>query len=107
MWANEFEKHWLRKKKILLLEGEVKILKSEKEGLENERNSMFNDKESLLKENKDIKESLEKLVEGKKKLEIILGTQTYFGDKQGVGFDLCNASSSKRVFIRSLNKKFI
>ena len=54
------------KKKIWLLEGEVKISKSEKKCLENERNSVANEKESLLKENKDIKESLEKLVKGKK-----------------------------------------
>ena len=50
------------RKKISLLEIEVKNLKSGKEVLENERNTLICEKD-LLKENKDIKESLEKLVD--------------------------------------------
>ena len=64
------------KKKKNLLESESKNLK-----LENEKNVLINEKENLLKENKDMKESLEKLVEGKTKLEIILRAQRNFGDK--------------------------
>ena len=54
-----------------------------------------------------MKESLEKLVEGKNKLEMILGAQRNFGDKQGIGFDPFHASSSKTVFIKASNQKFI
>ena len=56
-------------------------MKYEKVVSKNEKNVLINEKESLLKENKDMKEFLEKLVEGKKKLEIISGTQRNFGDK--------------------------
>ena len=38
---------------------------------------------------------------------MILGTQRYFGNKQGVGFDPCNASSNKTVFIRASNQKSV
>ena len=75
------------KKKLSLLENEVKVLTNEKESFEKERNILYNEKECLQKENKDIKESLEKLVEGKRKLEMIFGAQRNFGDKQGIGFD--------------------
>ena len=54
-----------------------------------------------------MKESLEKLVEGKKKLEMILEAQRNFGDKQGIGFDPFHASSSERVFVKASNQKFI
>ena len=67
---------------------------------------MANEKESLLKVNKDITKSLEKLVKGKKQLEMIFGAQRNFRNKQGVGFNPCNASSSKTVFVRASNQKF-
>ena len=83
------------------------MLKSEKEELMNEKNTLNEEKENLLKEKEDMKHSLEKLVEGKKKLEMILGAQRNFGDKQGIGFNPCQASSSKTVFIRASHQNFI
>ena len=95
------------KKKLSSLENEVKNLKIEKENFEKERNVILNEKECLQKENKDMKESLEKLVEGKKKLEMILGTQKNFGDKQGIGFDPFQASSSKTIFVKASNQNYV
>jgi len=46
------------------------------------KNVLIGEKKNLLIENKDIKKEFEKLVEGKKKLEMILGAQRSFGDKQ-------------------------
>lgn len=60
--------------------------------MKKERDSWYekilsDEKENLLKQKMDLKESLDKLVEGKTKLEIIIGNQRNL-EKQGIGYDL-------------------
>ena len=59
--------------------------------------------ENLLKQNMDLKYSLEKLVESKKKLEMILENQNYFREKQRIGFDQFPNKIGKTTFVRGSN----
>lgn len=47
------------------------------------------------------------LVEGKKKLEMILGNQRNFGKKQGIGFDPFHfKNNNKTTFVRASHQKY-
>ena len=60
----------------------------------------------LEKKNNDLLDSFEKLLEGKKKLEMILGNQKSFGDKRGIGYinNVPSTSTTKFVKEKVLNK---
>lgn len=60
----------------------------------------------LEKKKNDLLDSFEKLLEGKKKLEMILKNQKPFGDKRGLGYTNDTPSTSTTKFVKGkiLNK---
>jgi len=68
---------------------------------------LSDEKESISKQNVDLKESLEKLVDGKKKVEMFLGNQINFGEKQGIGFYPFQSKSNKTIFVKVSHQKSI
>ncbi len=74
---------------------EKKLKEKEKES-EDHRTKLL----ELEKKNKDLEESFEKLLEGKKKLEMILGSQRHTGEKHGIGFVHGTSSTSAPKFVR-------